>query len=91
MKEMTHWQDSANAVLGVWLIFSPLVLGFTNQFTAVVNVVIVGILLLATALGAIFVPQGLGGVDRNRPGAVVGRIALGAWDSAPSRPRRVPW
>lgn len=57
MKEMTHWQDSANAVVGVWLIFSPLVLGFTNQFTAVVNVVIVGILLLATALGAIFVPH----------------------------------
>lgn len=57
MKEMTHWQDSANAVMGVWLIFSPLVLGFTNQFTAVVNVVIVGILLLATALGAIFVPH----------------------------------
>lgn len=57
MKEMTHWQDSANAVVGVWLIFSPLVLGFTNQFAAVVNVVIVGILLLATALGAIFVPH----------------------------------
>jgi ABC-type uncharacterized transport system permease subunit len=57
MKEMSHWQDSANAVVGVWLIFSPLVLGYTNEFTGLVNAVIVGILLLATALGAIFVPH----------------------------------
>ena len=57
MKEISHWQDSANAVVGVWLIFSPLVLGFSSDTAALANAVIVGILLLATALGAIFVPH----------------------------------
>ena len=57
MKQQKHWQDPANAVLGVWLIFSPLILGFQSDLTAVTNAVLVGILLLATALGAIFVPR----------------------------------
>jgi hypothetical protein len=57
MKQQKHWQDPANAVLGVWLIFSPLILGFQSDLTAVVNAVGVGSLLLATALGAIFVPR----------------------------------
>ena len=57
MKQQKHWQDTANAVLGVWLIFSPLILGFQSDLTAVSNAVVVGILLLAAALGAIFVPR----------------------------------
>jgi len=57
MKQQKHWQDPANAVLGVWLIFSPLILGFQSDSTAVINAVAVGALLLATALGAIFVPR----------------------------------
>jgi hypothetical protein len=57
MKQQKHWQDPANAVLGVWLIFSPLILGFQSDLTAVVNAVLIGILLLAAALGAIFVPR----------------------------------
>jgi hypothetical protein len=57
MKQQKHWQDPANAVLGVWLIFSPMILGFQSSTTAVINAVVVGILLLATALGAIFVPR----------------------------------
>src|SRR5882724_11628663 len=28
MKQMKHWQDPVNAVLGAWLILSPWVLGF---------------------------------------------------------------
>jgi hypothetical protein len=56
MKQQKHWQDPANAVLGVWLIFSPLMLGFQGEMAAAVNTVAVGILLLAAALGAIFVP-----------------------------------
>ena len=56
MKQQKHWQDPANAVLGVWLIFSPLMLGFQGDMAAAVNTVAVGILLLAAALGAIFVP-----------------------------------
>ena len=57
MKQQKHWQDPANAVLGVWLIFSPLILGFQSDLTAVSNAVLVGILLLAAAIGAIFVPR----------------------------------
>jgi hypothetical protein len=57
MKQQKHWQDPANGVLGVWLIFSPMILGFQSSTTAMINAVLVGILLLATALGAIFVPR----------------------------------
>ena len=57
MKQLKHWQDVTNAVLGAWLLFSPLALGFQSDLTAVANVVLVGVALLATALGAIFVPR----------------------------------
>lgn len=54
---MKHWQDPVNAVLGAWLILSPWALGFSGSTPAMANFAIVGILLLATALGAIFVPR----------------------------------
>jgi hypothetical protein len=57
MKQMKHWQDPVNGLVGVWLILSPWVLGFQSDMTAMANAVIIGILLLATALGAIFVPR----------------------------------
>jgi hypothetical protein len=57
MKQMKHWQDPVNGLVGVWLILSPWALGFQSDMTALANAVIVGILLLATALGAIFVPR----------------------------------
>jgi hypothetical protein len=57
MKQLKHWQDVANALLGAWLLFSPLALGFQSDLTAVANTVLVGLALLATALGAIFVPR----------------------------------
>jgi hypothetical protein len=52
-----HWQDPINALLGVWLIISPWVLGFSGTVSATGNFVIVGILLLAAALGAMYVPK----------------------------------
>ena len=52
-----HWQDSANALLGAWLIFSPFILGYQGEVTAVGNAMLVGALLIATALGAIFFPR----------------------------------
>ena len=55
--KMKHWQDPVNGLLGVWLIVSPWALGFSTERAALANFVIVGILLLATALGAIFVPK----------------------------------
>lgn len=57
MKQMKHWQDPVNGLVGVWLILSPWALGFQSDMTVLANAVIIGILLLATALGAIFVPR----------------------------------
>jgi hypothetical protein len=54
---MKHWQDRANAVVGGWLIVAPFALGFQGDWVALANAVAVGLLLLATALGAIFVPR----------------------------------
>ena len=57
MKQMKHWQDPVNGLVGVWLILSPWAIGFQDNMTALANAVIVGILLIAAALGAIFVPR----------------------------------
>src|SRR5512146_162641 len=57
MKQMKHWQDPVNALVGVWLILSPWALGFQSDLNPMANAVIVGLLLIAAALGAIFVPR----------------------------------
>lgn len=57
MKPMKHWQDPVNALLGAWLILSPWAMGFADRQVAMAGCVAVGALLLATALGAIFVPK----------------------------------
>ena len=57
MKQIKHWQDPVNALVGLWLIASPWVLSFQSDRNALANACIVGILLIATAVGAIFVPR----------------------------------
>ncbi|HWI82262.1 SPW repeat protein [Ramlibacter sp.] len=57
MKQVKHWQDPVNAVLGAWLMLSPWALGFAGDRLAMWNFLIVGVLLLAAALGAIFLPR----------------------------------
>ena len=57
MKQLKHWQDPVNALLGAWLVISPWVLGFAQDMTVMGNMVIVGVLLIAAALGAIFLPR----------------------------------
>ena len=57
MKQMKHWQDPVTALLGVWLVLSPWALGYQSDLTAMANAVIVGLLLVAAALGAIFLPR----------------------------------
>src|SRR6478735_852367 len=57
MRQPKHWQDVVNAVLGLGVIISPWVLGFEGSSMAMSNSVIVGVLLVATALGAVFVPR----------------------------------
>lgn len=57
MKQLKHWQDPVNALVGVWLVISPWVLGFQSEMNVLANAVIVGLLLIAAALGAMFVPR----------------------------------
>lgn len=57
MKQIKHWQDPLNAVLGVWVILSPWVLGYQDTRLAMINALVVGLALSAAALGAIFVPR----------------------------------
>ena len=57
MKQLKHWQDLVNALLGVWMILSPWALGFQGTTMAMSNAVVIGLALIAAALGAIFVPR----------------------------------
>ncbi|MFC5520057.1 SPW repeat protein [Polaromonas jejuensis] len=57
MKQLKHWQDPLNALLGVWVILSPWALGYQDTTVAMVNAVVIGLALIAAALGAIFVPR----------------------------------
>lgn len=57
MKQLKHWQDVVNALLGVWVVLSPWALGFQDTRTAMVNAVVVGVALVAAALGAMLVPR----------------------------------
>lgn len=57
MKQLKHWQDPVNAVLGVGVVLSPWVMGFQDTTLAMANAVVIGLALIAAALGAIFVPR----------------------------------
>ena len=57
MRQMKHWQDPVNALLGAWLILSPWLLGFAGDIAPAASFVGVGVLLLASAVGAILVPK----------------------------------
>jgi hypothetical protein len=57
MKQMKHWQDPVNAVIGAWLIASPWVLGFQGNSAALSASLIIGMALIAAAVGAMWLPQ----------------------------------
>ena len=57
MKQLKHWQDAVNAVLGIWLVLSPWVLGHAQELMPTANATVVGAALIAAALGAILVPH----------------------------------
>ena len=42
---MRKWQDWANLVLGLWLVLSPWILGFSGTSSATWNAVILGLLV----------------------------------------------
>ena len=57
MMQLKHWQDPINALMGLLVVLSPWALGFQATTPAMVNAVIVGVALIAAAMGAIFVPR----------------------------------
>lgn len=57
MRNMRHWQDPLNALLGAWLALSPWVLGFQHQMAPTASGVVVGLALIAASLGAVFMPR----------------------------------
>ena len=57
MKQWKHWQDPVNGLLGAWLILSPWVLGLQQPRAAMATFIVAGVLLLATAVGAILLPR----------------------------------
>ena len=85
MKQLKHWQDPANGVLGAWLILSPWILGLQPR-VAVATVIVAGALLVATAVGSILLPRAW----EEWTGAAIGVLlmlspwALGFSGSAPA-------
>jgi len=57
MTRPKHWQDAVNAVLGAWLVLSPWALRFNADTPAMANFVVIGLALLAVALGALVAPR----------------------------------
>jgi len=57
MKPLKHWQDLINALLGICIAISPWVMGYQGMTMAMGNAVVVGLALVAAAMGAIFVPR----------------------------------
>jgi hypothetical protein len=57
MTRFKRWQDVVNAVLGLWLLVSPWVVGYDDGSAAMWNAVVAGVVLAALALGAVFIPR----------------------------------
>lgn len=57
MTRPKHWQDAVNVVLGAWLVLSPWALRFQADTPAMANAVVIGLALLAVALGALVAPR----------------------------------
>ncbi|HXF65121.1 MAG TPA: SPW repeat protein [Burkholderiales bacterium] len=48
------WEEMINTVLGIWLVFSPYVLGFASHTMTALHTVVAGVLITAFAVGAMF-------------------------------------
>lgn len=48
-----QWRDVVNAVLGLWIVASPWVLGFAGEQTAAWNAWIVGVIVAVAAVAAL--------------------------------------
>jgi hypothetical protein len=52
-KVTEQWQDSASLVLGLWLVFSPWLFGYTAAPTVAWNAYVVGIIIAVAAFAAL--------------------------------------
>lgn len=50
---VSRWQDSANLVLGVWLVSSPWALQFTANERALWNAYVLGVIIAVAAIAAL--------------------------------------
>jgi SPW repeat len=57
VKPLKHWQDGVNALIGLLVVLSPWVLGFQADLAVTSNAVLVGLALIAAAMGAMLVPR----------------------------------
>ena len=55
------WEEWANVVLGIWLVISPWVLGFSGMREPMANAVIVGVVRAVLALWTLGTDKDLGG------------------------------
>jgi len=70
MNSPKHWQDPANAVIGVLILMSPWLAGYALVQPALANAVIVGTLLFTVSVAAAVI---------GRPWVECAVVALGAW------------
>ena len=55
------WQEWANIALGVWLVISPWIVGFSGLMAAMWNAVILGAVIAVLALWALATDKDIGG------------------------------
>lgn len=55
--KIKHWQDAVNASLGVGLVLTPWTMGYSGATIASANALVIGLALVAAALGAILFPR----------------------------------
>lgn len=52
-KLVQQWQDAVNFVLGVWLFFSPWIIGFTGETAPAWNAYVLGVIIAVAAAAAL--------------------------------------
>ena len=57
MKQLKHWQDPINGLIGVALILAPWMMGFADSPRPSWNAMLTGLVLVAVALGAMLAPS----------------------------------
>src|SRR4051812_29079376 len=48
------WEEMVNTLLGIWLVLAPFVLGFTAMTAVAMHTVVIGVLVTAFAVWAMF-------------------------------------